>query len=107
MSDERVAPGTNPPALGHPTDGPAIGGASNLGYGDPPLLVFSWAEQGVPAVPLDSERRGFGTALTTQARPYRRGAETGREFRPGGSRCAVDLLAGPAVAREPGGDSGP
>lgn len=82
-------------ALSQPGAQLTIRWAVNLGYGDLPRLVFSWAEQGVPAVPVDPDRRGFGTELITQALPYRLGAETSLEFRPGGVRCVIELpLAG-------------
>jgi two-component sensor histidine kinase len=63
----------------------------NLHYGEAPHLMFSWVEQGVPAVSVSPDRQGFGTELITRALPYRLRAETSLEFGPGGVRCMIAL----------------
>ncbi|HEY6815012.1 MAG TPA: PAS domain S-box protein, partial [Croceibacterium sp.] len=63
----------------------------NVDYSGPARLVFMWEEQGVPAMPVNPVREGFGTELITRALPYRLGAKTGFELRPGGIRCTIDL----------------
>ncbi|MBY9063261.1 GAF domain-containing protein [Sphingomonas yunnanensis] len=57
-------------------------------------LDLSWTEQGVPAVPIQPTRQGFGTELIEEALPYRLGAETRLEFRGGGVRCTIGLPLG-------------
>ena len=54
-------------------------------------LVLTWTEQGVPAVPLQPVRYGFGSELIQEALPYRLGAETRLEFRGGGVRCTISM----------------
>ena len=78
-------------ALSFPSATLTIRWSVNLDYGGKRRLVFSWIEQGVPAVSIDPGRAGFGTELITQALPYRLGAETSFELRPGGVRCVIDL----------------
>jgi two-component sensor histidine kinase len=78
-------------ALRFPDASLTIRWAVNVDHGGLPHLVFSWEEQGVPAMPVNPGREGFGTELITRALPYRLGAETSFELRPGGVRCAIDL----------------
>lgn len=64
---------------------------SNLHYGEGRLLTLVWQEQGVPTVPIDPVREGFGRELIEEALPYRLGAETKLEFLGGGIRCSISL----------------
>lgn len=64
---------------------------ANVNYGGAARLVFSWEEQGVPTMSVDPGREGFGTELITRALPYRLGAETRLELRPGGISCVIEL----------------
>ena len=59
------------------------------GSGTMPTLVFTWTEQGVPAVSLTPTRYGFGSELIKKALPYQLGTETRLEFRGGGVRCTI------------------
>lgn len=63
----------------------------NMGERGGRILNLEWLEQGVPMVPLNPTRRGFGRELIEQALPYRLGAQTGLEFQGGGIRCTVVL----------------
>ncbi|HKY83040.1 MAG TPA: HWE histidine kinase domain-containing protein [Sphingobium sp.] len=54
-------------------------------------LELVWQEVGVPAVPLDPIKEGFGRELIEGALPYRLGAETRIEFRGGGLRCTLSV----------------
>lgn len=63
----------------------------NIYQGGAPRLDLTWTEQGVPAIPLNPTRRGFGSELITEALPYRLGAETSLEFRGGGVRCTISV----------------
>jgi two-component sensor histidine kinase len=54
-------------------------------------LTLTWMEQGVPAVPMQPAREGFGRELIEEALPYRLGAETRLEFRGGGVRCTISV----------------
>jgi PAS domain S-box-containing protein len=53
------------------------------------FLHLSWAEKGVPAVPVQPVRHGFGTELITEALPYQLGARTKLEFKGGGVHCTI------------------
>jgi PAS domain S-box-containing protein len=55
-------------------------------------LTFRWTEQGVPAVPLQPAREGFGRELIEDALPYQMGADTSLEFRGGGICCTISVL---------------
>lgn len=54
-------------------------------------VYLSWAEKGVPAVPIAPIRQGFGTELICEALPYQYGADTRLAFVGGGVRCAIEL----------------
>jgi PAS domain S-box-containing protein len=63
-----------------------------------PHLVLTWEEAGVPAVPLQPMRRGFGRELIEDALPFRFGAITKVEYRGGGIRCTIDMPLSPEPA---------
>jgi two-component system CheB/CheR fusion protein len=63
----------------------------NVDQRDGRRLVLNWEEQGVPAVPTNPSRTGFGRELIEEALPYRLGAETSLEFRGGGVRCSISI----------------
>ncbi|MBB5279172.1 PAS domain S-box-containing protein [Pacificimonas flava] len=54
-------------------------------------LHLTWAETGVPAVPVEPGRKGFGLELIAEALPYRLGAKTTVEFKGGGIVCTIAL----------------
>lgn len=54
-------------------------------------LDFTWLEQGIPAVPVDPVRQGFGSELIREALPYQLEAETSLDFRPGGVCCTISV----------------
>lgn len=78
-------------ALRAPSGALAIRWSVNVDYSGVARLLFTWEEQGVPAMPIDPCREGFGTELIARALPYRLGAETSFELRPGGVRCAINV----------------
>jgi two-component sensor histidine kinase len=78
-------------ALRVPTARLDIRWSANLVYGGKRRLDLTWTEQGVPAIPVGPNRRGFGSELITEALPYRLGAETSLEFRGGGICCTLSL----------------
>lgn len=88
-------------AFRFPNSSLAIRWSVNVDYGGTSRLAFSWEEQGVPAMSVEPGREGFGTELITRALPYRLGAETSFELRPGGLRCLIDLPL-PGTARPRG-----
>jgi len=63
----------------------------NMDDGGARRLVLTWTEMGVPAIPLEPRRKGFGSELITEALPYQLGAETTLEFRGGGVRCSMSV----------------
>ena len=64
-------------------------------------LDLRWCEQGVPVVPLQPIREGFGRELIEEALPYRLGARATLEFKGGGVLCSI------AVPLETTEDDGP
>ena len=62
-------------------------------------LHLQWREQGVPVVPLQPIREGFGRELIEEALPYRLGAKATLEFRGGGVLCVMTV---PLEAAEEG-----
>lgn len=56
-----------------------------------PLLTLVWQEQDVPVVPVIGQGNGFGTELIEDALPYRLGARTSFEVRPGGVICEIAI----------------
>ena len=67
----------------------------NMDCAGPRSVRLTWTEQGMPAVPVTSVHRGFGTDLIEEALPYPIGATTALEFVPGGVRCTIEVpLAG-------------
>ncbi|HEX8447232.1 MAG TPA: CheR family methyltransferase [Sphingomonas sp.] len=59
-------------------------------------LLLEWQESGVPVVPTEPARSGFGRELIEHALPYQLGATTALEFAPGGVRCSINI---PIAAR--------
>jgi len=55
------------------------------------MLDFTWVERGVPVVPTNPSRDGFGRELIEEALPYRHGATTSLVFQGGGVRCSIRL----------------
>jgi PAS domain S-box-containing protein len=54
-------------------------------------LDVRWTERGVPTVPVNPTREGFGRELIEEALPYQLGAKTKLEFRGGGVRCSISM----------------
>lgn len=54
-------------------------------------LDLVWVERGVPAVPVQAVRQGFGRELIEHALPYRLGGETKLDMLGGGIRCAISI----------------
>lgn len=63
----------------------------NIDYRGDLRLEFAWTEQGVPTVPVQPSREGFGRELIEEALPYRLRAETELEFLGGGVRCRISM----------------
>lgn len=63
----------------------------NIDYRGGSRLEFAWTEQGVPTVPVQPSREGFGRELIEEALPYRLGAETELQFLGGGVRCRISM----------------
>lgn len=78
-------------ALSAPSGKVHISWGVNSHCGVERTLNLTWAEQGVPTVPVAPVRQGFGVELIEEALPYRLGAETKIEFLGGGIRCAIAL----------------
>lgn len=78
-------------ALGSPDGQVEIHWKSNTDYRGAPQLILIWQEQGVPTIPVEPVRQGFGRELIEEALPYRLGAETKLEFVGGGVRCSISL----------------
>ncbi|WP_102960838.1 CheR family methyltransferase [Mangrovicella endophytica] len=63
----------------------------NMSESNGPRVILTWIEEGVPAVPPEPTREGFGRELIEEALPYRLGAETKLEFLGGGVRCTISV----------------
>lgn len=72
-----------------PTGRLSVSWTVNMDCGGKRRLNLVWHEQGVPAMPIEPVRRGFGSELIEQALSYSLKAETELAFRPGGVRCTI------------------
>lgn len=54
-------------------------------------LDLTWTEQGVPALPVNPSRRGYGSGLIEDALPHHLGATTSLEFRGNGICCTLSI----------------
>lgn len=59
--------------------------------GDGRRLDLNWTERGMPVMPMERRRYGFGSELIEEALPYQLGAETRMEMRGGGLRCVISV----------------
>lgn len=67
-------------------------------------LDLRWREQGVPVVPLQPIREGFGRELIEEALPYRLGARATLEFKGGGVLCSITVPLETTEDDGPGGE---